>query len=303
MSGIHNADMRLVTHNIQYSLGKDARYDLARIASAIDGADIIALQEVERGWRRTARSDQPEELAKLLKGYFWVYGPAFDVDGSSKHADGTVTNRRRQFGTMLLSKKPILSSRLHLLPKLESVSHLNYESGALEGIIESASGPLRVYSLHLSYLTRRERLMQIQTVLDIQRGAANAGGMWCGPDTEIAEWGEGTPPPAQPRHTIVMGDFNADPDTLEYELLVAQPNQRIGPVEYTDRFIDVWRAAPGTQQECITQRKGMQPDPSRARRVDYCFITPSLKPRIRKAWVDTEALGSDHQPCWFEIDL
>ncbi len=39
--------MKLVTYNIRYSLGQDQRYDLARIAASVTGADVIALQEVE----------------------------------------------------------------------------------------------------------------------------------------------------------------------------------------------------------------------------------------------------------------
>ena len=38
--------MKLVTYNIQYSLGKDGNYELERIVEAVHGADIIALQEV-----------------------------------------------------------------------------------------------------------------------------------------------------------------------------------------------------------------------------------------------------------------
>src|SRR4029453_11376379 len=40
--------VKLVTYNIQFGLGRDNRYDLARIASEVSGADVIALQEVER---------------------------------------------------------------------------------------------------------------------------------------------------------------------------------------------------------------------------------------------------------------
>ncbi len=43
--------MKLVTYNIRYSLGRDERFDLPRIARAVEGADIVALQEVERFWR------------------------------------------------------------------------------------------------------------------------------------------------------------------------------------------------------------------------------------------------------------
>ena len=40
--------MKLVTYNIQYGVGKDWKSDLGRIAQAVDGADVIALQEVVR---------------------------------------------------------------------------------------------------------------------------------------------------------------------------------------------------------------------------------------------------------------
>lgn len=40
--------MKFVSYNIQYGIGLDGRLDLPRIASEIEGADIIALQEVKR---------------------------------------------------------------------------------------------------------------------------------------------------------------------------------------------------------------------------------------------------------------
>ncbi len=39
--------MNFVTYNIQFGLGKDGRFDLERIAGEVDGADVIALQEVK----------------------------------------------------------------------------------------------------------------------------------------------------------------------------------------------------------------------------------------------------------------
>ena len=50
--------MKLVTYNIQYTKGKDYRYDVDRIVQAIKGADVIALQEVERFWKRSGMTDQ-----------------------------------------------------------------------------------------------------------------------------------------------------------------------------------------------------------------------------------------------------
>ncbi|RWG04781.1 MAG: EEP domain-containing protein, partial [Mesorhizobium sp.] len=49
--------MKLVSYNIQYGYGSDGRYDLARATRLVDGADIIALQEVERHWQRSNGDD------------------------------------------------------------------------------------------------------------------------------------------------------------------------------------------------------------------------------------------------------
>ena len=40
--------MKIVSYNIHYAIGKNEHYDLERIVAALEGADIIALQEVER---------------------------------------------------------------------------------------------------------------------------------------------------------------------------------------------------------------------------------------------------------------
>ncbi|TIT74329.1 MAG: EEP domain-containing protein, partial [Mesorhizobium sp.] len=40
--------MQLATYNIQYGIGLDGKYDVGRIADAVRGADVIALQEVTR---------------------------------------------------------------------------------------------------------------------------------------------------------------------------------------------------------------------------------------------------------------
>ena len=49
--------MKLVSYNIQYGRGRDGVFDLQRIAAAVAGADIIALQEIERYWQRSGMVD------------------------------------------------------------------------------------------------------------------------------------------------------------------------------------------------------------------------------------------------------
>ena len=50
--------MRVVTYNIQFGQGRDGVVDLQRIIDAVGGADVIALQEVDRFWTRSGGVDQ-----------------------------------------------------------------------------------------------------------------------------------------------------------------------------------------------------------------------------------------------------
>ena len=94
--------MKFVTYNIQYGLGRDGRYDLDRTASVVEGADVIALQEVERFWKRSGNVDEVARLAERLADFHWVYAPGLDMDASYSDGDGRLINRRRQFGTILM---------------------------------------------------------------------------------------------------------------------------------------------------------------------------------------------------------
>ena len=102
--------MRFVTYNVGYGMSRNGGGNLDRIAEAVDGADVIALQEVERFWPRSGMVDQPRQLGKRLPGYWWVFGPNIDLH-SSETFPGEEADRRRQFGNMLLARRPILASR------------------------------------------------------------------------------------------------------------------------------------------------------------------------------------------------
>ena len=54
--------MKLVTYNIQYGIGLDGQYDLGRIADAVRGADVIALQEVTRNNPQNGGRDMVAEI-------------------------------------------------------------------------------------------------------------------------------------------------------------------------------------------------------------------------------------------------
>jgi endonuclease/exonuclease/phosphatase family metal-dependent hydrolase len=288
--------VKLVTYNIQYGLGADGRYDLARIASEVAGADVIALQEVDRHWQRSGFVDSPAVLGEHLPEHHWVYGANLDMDASGRDAAGRLVNRRRQFGTMILSRLPIVSSRNHLLPKYATLTQHSIQQGALEAVIVTPrAGPVRIYSLHLSHLGEATRMPQVDTLLELHAKAPGEGGAWCGGHPEPdAGWTEGAMPP-MPAEAILLGDFNFDWSDREYSRVVGPLSTRYGRLNRTTGFVDAWVTAGHREDEGATIPAG--------RRIDYCFVSASLAARIRSARVDGAAKGSDHFPLWVDVDL
>lgn len=261
---------------------------------AIGEADIICLQEVIRNVEDIAIKDQPARLGELLSDFYWVYGPCVDLDASVRDDDGSVQNRRRQFGNMVLSQWPILSTRLLLLPRVRTFDAGSGQRGALEAIIETPSGPLRVYSLHLDHLNPRQRTAEIRCLLPALfavpgEGASLSGPSWLGHDRSV-----------DPPEFVVMGDFNLKPDSAEYVEIVGEPDYYYGRTLSGDRLADTWTLAGNEVTEGIT-RYDTSKDLAEGGKLDFGFVSPGLASRVTAAWIDDEAAGSDHQPTWFEL--
>ena len=285
--------MKCATYNIQYGLGADGVYDLSRIAGEIEGGDIVALQEVDRFWRRSGMVDSPAVIGDALPSHHWVYGANLDMSADFEEG-GRIVRRRKQFGTMILSRWPILSSRNFPLPKWGDRRNHSIQQGLLEAVIKTPIGPMRVYSAHLSHLCSETRLPQIEAIMDILSRAPAEGGAWCGghPDPESG-WIEEDEPP-MPESLILMGDMNFAPESEEYKRIVGPHSARYGRLTNRSGLIDAWTEAGHPENEGSTH-------PQAAARIDHCFVSSDLAPRIRSAQVDTAATGSDHWPVWVEI--
>jgi endonuclease/exonuclease/phosphatase family metal-dependent hydrolase len=109
--GIHSAEnecnaaetsqavtFRVMTWNIHHGEGLDQQVDLKRIATLIreERADIIALQEVDKGVERTKKRDLPAELAALI-GMSVVFSNNYSFQGG-------------EYGNATLSRFPIVSA-------------------------------------------------------------------------------------------------------------------------------------------------------------------------------------------------
>ncbi len=89
--------LRVMSYNIHVGVGMDKKLDLARVADVIkrSRADIVALQEVDRGVERTGRVDEVRELARLT-GMDYAFAHNLDYQGG-------------QYGVAVLSRFPVLA--------------------------------------------------------------------------------------------------------------------------------------------------------------------------------------------------
>ncbi len=271
--------MRVVTYNIHFGVGRDGFHDLDRIAAAVEGADIIALQEVERFWPRSDMADQPRELAKRLPGYWWVYGANLDLH-SAEGFPGETSDRRRQFGNMLLSRTPIRASENVPLPRLAG-RPLSMRRGALEAVIDGPCAGLRVTSTHLCYLSPAARVAQVEALFARYYEALEMGGAWSGAHPAGGSWHLGDEP-TMPAAAIVLGDFNFGASDPEYAATIGNGHAP---------FVDAW---PRVRDAYGATKDGA--------RIDHAWMTWDLADRLTDAWVDGDTRGSDHQPVWFELD-
>lgn len=91
--------LRVMSYNIHHGEGLDGKLDLERIAKVITDAraDLVALQEVDRGVERTQKRDLPAELAKLT-------GLAVAFEKNIAHQGG-------EYGNAILSRFPLKRTR------------------------------------------------------------------------------------------------------------------------------------------------------------------------------------------------
>lgn len=286
--------MKCVSYNIQFGFGDDARFDLGRIVEALRGADVIALQEVTRNSPMNEGRDLVADIRAMLPEYFAAFGPNLEAEIGSHVKDGRAIDVRLEFGNMILSRTPILTSRNLLLPRTRSFDKLNLQRGALEAMIDTPFGPVRFYSTHLDHRGPDERLAQIAFLMERIVSYPLEGGAVSG----ISEMG--FPEPPVPEAYVLMGDFNMLPGSPEYHAVAGTPDHEFGTPRVARHAVDAGLLPGGDQTPtCVNLQDPT--DTARHKRLDYCFVHPLLAPRVKSVRVDTAARGSDHKPVWLEL--
>lgn len=96
--------MRVATFNIRHGRGRDDVVNLERTAAVIreTGAEVVALQELDRNHERSGRADQPSKLTELT--------------GMHVHFDATLGRGRGEYG-IALAGPSALAVRFEALPR------------------------------------------------------------------------------------------------------------------------------------------------------------------------------------------
>jgi endonuclease/exonuclease/phosphatase family metal-dependent hydrolase len=168
--------VRVVTYNLLHGLDvRSEQVDLDAVARAIEalGADVVAVQEVDRGLRRTDERDQVAEIAKRL-GWHGIFAPALLGDPTGRYEppprDGSDPGGPA-YGIGLLSPHPLRAPARKALPgggPGESRPRPEAEEGvppkpgwdgepraALRAVVRCEGRDVAVTTAHLSYMPWR----------------------------------------------------------------------------------------------------------------------------------------------------
>ena len=277
--------MHLLTWNIQWGKGCDGVVDLARIvetARALADADVFCFQEIAVNYPALDAGkgeDQPATLGRLLPGYEVVFRPAIDVLG----LDGT----RRYFGNLVLSRLPVLQVLPHLLPRPADPGGRSMQRLALEVVVETARGPLRVITTHIEYYAAAHQAAQIEALRALHREAAQRA---LHPPKPVDDEGTYRTVP-RPAAAVVTGDFNFEPSNPLHARMTAPFD------DGTPGFRDAWTVAhPGRPHAPTCGIGDADQWPAGPHCRDFIFVTEDLAPLVRGVAVDTKTTASDHQP-------
>lgn len=271
----------IVTWNIQCGLGCDGVLDLARIARvtrAMGEVDVLCFQEVTRNDAALAGgADQAATLEALFPGYQAFFGAGLDRSGGTHGA-------RRQFGNLILSRLPVLQVFRHLLPHPAEGGIKHMQRQAIEVVVETRAGPLRVVTTHLEYFSAVHRNAQIGHLRVLQAEAAENEAR---PSTPAASPYDPVP---RPESLVLCGDFNLLPGDAQYHQLFRFP------------LIDAWRHLRGGEPHPPTTGLfDRRQWPMGAHCRDYFAVTADVARRAAAIEADLATDASDHQPVRLDL--
>jgi len=177
---------RIVTYNVHRCVGNDRRLDVGRVAAVLAelAPDIVALQELDVGRRRTNHVDQAHEIARRLE--------------MTHHFHAALQVEEERYGDAILTCYPERLVKTGPLPGHPRMRALE-PRGALWIEVTIDGRPLQIINTHLGLVPREQRAQATHL----------AGPAWL--EHPDCQW------PA-----ILLGDFNATASSLVYRTLTAR---------------------------------------------------------------------------------
>ncbi len=174
---------RILTYNVHRCVGNDRRLDLGRVADAIAAhePDIVALQEVDVGRRRTGGVDQAYAIAEELD--------------MACHFNAALRVEEEQYGDAILTALPERLVKAGPLPGLDPRVPLE-PRGALWVAVKIGAVEVQILNTHLGLAPKEQQ----------RQAAALAGPDWLGRADRTGP-------------TILLGDFNATGASVVYRTL------------------------------------------------------------------------------------
>ncbi len=178
--------IRVMSYNVHSCLGTDGVRDVERIARVIAEykPEIVCLQELDVGRRRSGNVDQAKEIARILQMHFHFH-PALEVE-------------EERYGNAILSVYPIHLQRTGALPR-HPRGRRSERRGALWVSAEVHGHTFQFFNTHFG-LSGLERDVQAREF---------TGANWLS-DARCTN------------NVVVCGDFNSAPKSRIYRRLTAQ---------------------------------------------------------------------------------
>ncbi len=166
------AECTVLTYNIHHGEGTDGRLDLERIAQLIQaaGADLVALQEVDRGVTRTQRRDLPAELGKLT-GLTPLFANNYAFDGG-------------EYGNAILTRYPVRWWSNHHFQMIRP----GEQRGLLQAVVDVKGREVVFLSTHLDHRPDdAERLSCVPEILSALSAQGTRPVLLCGDFNDTPE--------------------------------------------------------------------------------------------------------------------
>jgi len=279
--------MRVVSWNIHWGCGRDGRIRIHAIIDVLRklNPDVICLQEVA--------ANHPELEGSATANQFKQLSGAFGGYHAIEYAPSEIyrNNVPRLFGNLILSKYRITQAHRHLLPWPFDPVSPGMPRGAIEVVLDTPRGKLRLVTTHLEYYSRLQRGAQVGRLRELHAQAcARARAFVPNPQMDAPfQLGE------LPASAIYCGDFNLQPGSEEYEALLAPP------LSGELALVDAWRARHPDHARAPTAGLHGYAWPEKPDCYDYFFVTEDLVARVAEVEVLSETPASDHQPVVLDL--